>query len=252
MDIYLRRKQTPKFNLGIGEEVVLQLTKDLERSFCTVYFDNFFNSPKLIEKLFAKAIYGIATVWANRKEMPKMIDDNQMKIGDCEFLLSGNTMACNWMDNQSVLLLWSALDGMNDISSVQRREKGSKIKSSVPCRKVVKLYNSDMSGVDLMDQRTAAYCLDRRPSVRFYLRIFFNLMDIACVISYLTYNMKHPNKLSFLDYKIVIAKNQIQYHQGRKRAVPMSRLSKMKKQPKSIDNHGEHLPNCKTMRKWWA
>ena len=101
---------------------------------------------------------------------------------------------------------------MNDISSVQRGEKGSKIKSSVPCRKVVKFYNSDMSGVDLMDQRTAAYCLDRRPSVRFYLRIFFNLMDIACVISYLIYNMKHPNKLPFLDYKIVIAKNQIQYH----------------------------------------
>ena len=52
MDIYLGRKQTPEFNLGLGEEVVLQLMKDLERSFCTVYFDNFFDSPKLIEKLF--------------------------------------------------------------------------------------------------------------------------------------------------------------------------------------------------------
>ena len=106
MDIYLRRKQTPKFNLGIGEEVVLQLTKDLERSFCTVYFDNFFNSPKLIEKLFQKDIYGIGTVRANRKQMPKMIDDKQMKRGDCEFLFSGNTMACKWMDNRSVLLLY--------------------------------------------------------------------------------------------------------------------------------------------------
>ena len=44
MDIYLGRKQTPEFKLGLGEEVVLQLKKDLERSFCTVYFDNFFNS----------------------------------------------------------------------------------------------------------------------------------------------------------------------------------------------------------------
>ena len=33
-----------------------------ERSFYTVYFDNFFNSPKLIEKLFQKSIYGIGTV----------------------------------------------------------------------------------------------------------------------------------------------------------------------------------------------
>ena len=66
-------------------------------------------------------------------------------------------MACKWMDNRSVLLLSSALKGMNDILSVQRREKGLKTKSLVPCPKVVKLYNSSMVGVDLMDQRTVAY-----------------------------------------------------------------------------------------------
>ena len=115
MDIYLGRKQTTNCNLGLGEEVVLQLTKDLERSFCTVYFDNFFNSPKLIEKLFQKGIYGIGKVRANREQIPKMNDDKQMKRGDCKFLFSGNTMACKWMDNWSVSLLSSALEGMNDI-----------------------------------------------------------------------------------------------------------------------------------------
>ena len=83
-----------------------------------------------------------------------------------------------------MLLLSPALEGMNDILSVQRREKGSKTKSSVPCPKVVKLYNSGMVGVDLVDLRTAAYLLDRKSSVRFYLRIFFDLMGIACVNSY--------------------------------------------------------------------
>ena len=78
----------------------------------------------------------------------------------------------------------------------------------------------------LMEQRTAAYRLDRKSSVRFYLRILFDLTDIACVNSYLIYNMKHPNKLSLLDYKIIVAKNLIQYHQGRKKAVPISRPSK--------------------------
>ena len=62
MDIYVGRKQTPGLNLGHGEEVGLQLTKDLERSFCSAHFDSFFNSPKLIEKLFQKSIYGIGTV----------------------------------------------------------------------------------------------------------------------------------------------------------------------------------------------
>ena len=143
-------KQTPEFNLGLREEVVLQLTKDSERSFCTIYFDNFFNSPEIIEKLFQKGIYGTRTVRANRKQIPKTIDDKQMKRGDCEFLFSGKTMACKWMDNRSVLLLPSALEGMT--LSIQRREKGSKTKSSGPCPNTVKLYNSGMGGVDLMDQ----------------------------------------------------------------------------------------------------
>ena len=199
MDICLERKQTPEFNLVLVEEVVLQLTKDLERSFCAVYFDNFFNSPELIENIIQIDIYCIRTVRANRKQMPKMIDDKQIKRGDCVFLFLGNTMVCKWIDNWSVLLLSSALEGMNDILSVQRREKDLKTNSSVPCPKVVKLYNSGMSGIDLMDQRTAAYRLDRKSSVRFYLRIFFDLMDIACVNSYLIYNMKHPNKFSLLD-----------------------------------------------------
>ena len=122
-------------------------------------------------------------------------------------------------------------------------------KSSVPYPKVVKLYNSGMGGVALMDQRTAPYRLDQKSSVRFYFHIFFDLMDITCVNSYLIYRMKHPNKLSLLDYKIVVAKNLIQYRQDRKRAVPMSRPSKRKNQPESIDNHGGHLPDYQTMRK---
>ena len=124
-------------------------------------------------------------------------------------------MACKWMENRSMLLLSSALKGINDILSVQRKEKGLSTKSSVPSPKVSKFCNSGMGGADLMDQLTAAYHLARNPSVRLYLRIFFDLKDITCVNSYLIYNMKHPDKLFFLGYKIAGAKNLIQYHQGR-------------------------------------
>ena len=41
IDIYLGRKQTPEFNLGLGKEVVLQLMKDLEQLFRTVYLTTF-------------------------------------------------------------------------------------------------------------------------------------------------------------------------------------------------------------------
>ena len=149
MDIHLGRKQTTEFSLGLGEGVVLQLTKDLERLFYLVYFGNFFNSPKLIEKLFQKGIYSIGTVRAKRKQMSKIIDDRLMKREDYVFIFSDNTMAWKWVDNRSVLLLSSDLEGMNDILSGQMRGKGSKTKSSFPYPKAVKLYNSGMGGVDL-------------------------------------------------------------------------------------------------------
>ena len=78
-----------------------------------------------------------------------------------------------------------------------------------------------------MDQRTAADRLDRISSVGFFPLILFDLMDIACVNSYLIYNMKHPNKLPFLDYKIAVAENLIQYNQDQKRLVPMSMPSNL-------------------------
>ena len=149
-----------------------------------------------------------------------MLEDKKMKRSDCEFLYSKYVMACKWMDNRSVLLVSTALEGMVDVSSVQTREKGSTTKSAIPCPTVVKLYNNGMGGVDLMDQRTAAYQLDRKSSVRFYLRIFFDLLDIACVNSFLVYNIKLLKQLTLLDYKIVIAKNFIRWHQSCQRAVP--------------------------------
>ena len=120
-DIYLGKKQNAEFNLG--EEIVLQLIKDLVGSFSIVYFDNFFNSPILIKKLFDKNIYTIGTATQNRKQLPKILEDKKMKRGDGELLYSKNMMAYKWMDNQSVLLVSTALEGMDDVSSVQRREK---------------------------------------------------------------------------------------------------------------------------------
>ena len=122
-------------------------------------------------------------------------------------------------------------------------------KSAIPCPTVVKLCNNGMGGIDLMDQQTAAYQLDRKSSVRFCLRIFFDLLDIACVNSFLVYNMKHPKQLIFLDCKIVIAKNLIRWHQSRQRDVPLSRPSKRKITSVASNDHGDHLPELQPTQK---
>ena len=46
-------------------------------------------------------------------------DDKQMKRDDCEFLYSRHTICCKWMDNRSVVLLSTALDGFDEKSTIQ-------------------------------------------------------------------------------------------------------------------------------------
>ena len=89
-----------------------------------------------------------------------MLEDKKMKKGDCEFLYSKNAMTRKWMDNRFVLLVSTALERMDDILLVQRRKVLSAAKSGIPCPAIVKLYNNGTSGVDVMDQQTAAYWLD--------------------------------------------------------------------------------------------
>ena len=72
-----------------------------------------------------------------------------------------------------------------------------------------------MGGVDLMDQRVATYCWDRKSTYRYYLQLFFDLMDMACVNSFAVYNLLKPNDLSFFSFKIVVAKGLIGIYCGR-------------------------------------
>ena len=57
-----------------------------------------------------------------------------------------------------------------------------------------------MGAVDLINQSVAVYHLNLKSTVRFYLHIFFELMDKACTNSYIIYNMMHPNDLTLLNF----------------------------------------------------
>ena len=88
-----------------------------------------------------------------------------------------------------MVMLFSNIEGMQIKSSVQRQIKGSAAKVSVSYPDVIKFYNKGMGGVDLVDKITAAYHLDSKSSIRFYLIIFFDLMDVGCASSCIAYNM---------------------------------------------------------------
>ena len=108
MDMYLGKKQQVEHSLGEG--VVLQLSQKLNDTYCTLFFDNFFNSPSLVETLYQCGIYGIGTVRKDRKHMPSMVPDKAMKRGDHEFQHSDKAISCKWFDNRAVHFLGSNVE----------------------------------------------------------------------------------------------------------------------------------------------
>ena len=71
----------------------------------TVFFHNFFTSPALLVKLLEMGIYATGTVRANRKNMPVLKHDKEMKRGEHDWFSSNHLSAIKWMDNKSVILL---------------------------------------------------------------------------------------------------------------------------------------------------
>ena len=179
-DLYLAKKEKTK--LGLGETVVLDLSKKLENTHFMLYFDNFLNSPTLVEKLFDREIYCLGRVQSDRKNMAITKKDRDMKRGDIDFQYDNNVVAVKWFDNRGVAIVGTCLEECNKVSTVTRRVKGQSARIPVPCPEIIKDYNSGMGGVDLLDQKTAAYKLDRKSSGGcYYLRLFFDLMDISAV-----------------------------------------------------------------------
>ena len=125
-DMYQGKKGNTKF--GLGESVILLLCQKLKDRHCFVFFDTFFTNPALLVKLLEMGIYATGTVRANRKNMPVLKHDKEMKHGKHDWFSSNHLSAIKWMDNKSVTLL-SKYFNPKETQQIERRVKGSKDKS---------------------------------------------------------------------------------------------------------------------------
>ena len=185
-DLYTGKKKHSE--KGLGESVVLQLCEPLQGLGVRVFFDNFFNSPSLQIDLLEKNILACGTVRGDRKGMPKnFMKDKDMKRGDIDFFSVQGISCVKWMDTRAVLLLTNYISPSEHVV-VERRKSGSAEKMKVNCPAMVKYYNKYMGGVDLMDQLKSTYEVDRKSKIKYYLRIFFDLLDIAVNNAYIVYS----------------------------------------------------------------
>ena len=140
--------------------------------------------------------------------MPKLKDDKKMVRGDLDFHFTKNIICCKWFDHKPALLVATNIEKIDGTSNVMRQIESSATKAPVPCPNVIKMYNGNTGGVDVIDQKTASYRLDHKSKFRFYLRMFFDIINISIVNIHIVY-MKLGNSIPLLGFKTVVAKSLI-------------------------------------------
>jgi len=91
-------------------------------------------------------------------------------------------------------LLSNLLNSTESLSVHEATKSAEKIQ--IPCPEIIIAYNKFMGGVDLMDQKTIIYEIDRKAKIKSYLRIFFDLMDIAVNNAHCIYYSAEPERES--------------------------------------------------------
>ena len=174
-----------------------------------LYFDNFFNSPTLVEKVFNRGIYCLSTVWSDRKSMTIMKKDKDVERGDVDFQYAINIIAVKWFDNRWMTMVATCLEECNKVSTVTSRIKGqNRVPKYLPHAKRLSKITDRYGWVDLLVQKTAACKMDHKSSGRrYYLRLLFDLMDISVVDSHAIYRVFYPKRMESLDFKTVLFQN---------------------------------------------
>ena len=184
---------------GLGERVVIHLSKDLFGKKHKVYFDNYFSSIPLAEYLLANNTYCCGTIRTNRKFLPTNLKtDKELQRGEFDSRVSNHGISIfKWMDNKSVTFV-SNFHG-TEVSSITRRQKdGSKKQFS--CPEAVYDYNKSMGGVDKADFYCSIYGTSRK-NVKWWHRIFFGLLDRALTNAYIVHGKVTGEKCTSLNFR---------------------------------------------------
>lgn len=204
---------------NLGSKVVFAVSESILDKGYHLYFDNFFSSPDLALRLLEKNTYSIATARNNRKHFPKDLQPAAATLprGDhvSSLVLDGKVQCLVWKDKKSVAFINTICNPSETTTVVRKNPDGSR--SDVKCPSSVKLYNANMGGVDLADQKRKMYSCTRK-SKKWYMRLFWYLVDIAIVNSHIlesesTNHATRPQK----DFRLELATQLLSYHSSRRK-----------------------------------
>lgn len=201
--------------IGFGASVVLHLADRLKKAGHTLYCDNFFTNYPLLEILRSRNINATGTVRINRFAAPPLLTDKEMSkkprgFSDSVVSRDGKITIVKWKDTKYVHLA-SNFVGIGQVDEPQRWDKSNKKYENVQRPEIVRVYNSGMGGVDLLDQYIAYYRIFIQ-SKKWTLRIFSHFIDFALAASWVEYRrdcdralMDKNTQLDLMNFRLQVA-----------------------------------------------
>ena len=194
-----------------GTKVVMKLASDLLGVGRCCVTDNFYSSPELFGLLQDSDTDAFGTCRTNRKGMSSVLAHAKLKKGDVLAKRKGRMLAIRWKDKRDVCMLSTYHQGVM-MDSGKKDQQGNAVQKP----DVVLEYNNVMGAVDKVDQMLEPYATQRK-GVKWYIKLFEHLMDVAVFNSFVLYKQCNANsKLAFLQYKLLLVENIVtKYHFGR-------------------------------------
>jgi hypothetical protein len=218
-------------NYGLGERVVLNLTQNIWGKGYKIFFDNYFTSLRLLERLRSEKTLACGTMRVHRKGLPSLKGDKELKKGEFDFSHTSTGLGVyKWKDTKCVLLA-SNYHG-SEVTTVKRTDRTGR-KTDVPCPAIIKCYNDNMGGVDKADQLRTLYAVNRKAN-KWWHRLFWALMDMSFVNSYVIY-CEVMEKIPLLEFRREVTLGMMGMSCERQMASPnSSRISQSRKRSSPV------------------
>jgi hypothetical protein len=168
-----------------------------EKNGHNVTYDNFFTNLKLAKELSEKGISSVGTIRTNRRELP-----------DINAIMKNNEIFSSkfvWFDNDISLTMYKCKRSkcVALLSSTHREYSigiGRKKKPNT-----IEFYNKNKCGVDNADQMLRLYTT-RRGCRRWPVCVFYNILDMALLNSWIIYKAVNKSNISRSDFQLELSK----------------------------------------------
>lgn len=209
-------------DMGATSNVVARLSQTIpDFKNHILYFDNFYTSLQLLVYLRSRGIFSLGTVRSNRISNCKLPSDKDQDLTkkdrgySTEYVGSAfgvDISTVLWKDTKIVrlastyagVLPFHTTNPESRSAKVVRYDRKNKEFIEVDCPNVIKEYNCHMGGVDLMDGLLGRYHI-RLKTKSASLRIFYHLIDMAMVNSYLLHRRIHGKIFELPEFREEVA-----------------------------------------------